>query len=222
MSDFLKRVKGLFVYEEEDTAKDTPKKDTPKAEKPVHAPEVPKIALDPAKTGGKVNQKFLDILLGALENNNQEGFDYLEFRKSLQSLKSVEPDASKRIQSAYAMSKTMGTDKNIILQSAKQYLNILAQENNKFDNAVAQRKTEQIKGAQDDIQAMGRQIQEKENRIAQLKKEIDALSKKRAEMEGNLNQVAEKIEKTANDFKETYQYLSDEIKRDIQLINQNI
>jgi len=82
----LKNLKSLFIVEEEGTAKEeeTPKaKEEPKkgkTEEVVKETPQPEAPIETVSTGpGKVNAKFTETLLKAIEANNLDGFDYLEF-----------------------------------------------------------------------------------------------------------------------------------------------
>ena len=132
------KLKKIFVIEDETPAKaDTEAK---KAE-PVSKAKEPNIKLDmPAiKTSadydtpaGKADQKFIDILLNAIDKNNLEGFDYLEYKTSLQGLDSMSMDEATRYKSAFVMAKTMGVTPTKLLSSAKHYVGVLNKEEKKF------------------------------------------------------------------------------------------
>ena len=82
MSDFLSKLKGIFIVVQAPADGKTAEPNT-KPATPSYYYAVP-VASEPVS--GKVTDKFYDILFGAMEANNQEGFDYLEYKKSLQTL----------------------------------------------------------------------------------------------------------------------------------------
>ena len=106
----LKALKSLFIIEEEDSkSKSTSKtksKQAPKAKPATNT--VSSIKESTKGRAGKVDSKFMNVLLKAMDNNNLEGFDYLEFKQSLKSLEKMPMDEATRYQSAFAMAKTMG------------------------------------------------------------------------------------------------------------------
>ena len=87
--------------------------------------KAPVVKESPAGDPGKVNDKFTEVLFSAMERDNQEGFDYLEFKQSLRSLEKMPMDEATRYQSALAMAKTLGANPVLLQQSAAHYLNVL-------------------------------------------------------------------------------------------------
>src|SRR5690606_39218150 len=129
----LKSLKSLFVVEEakpETKAEGEPRE---QAAEPVR-PEAfrPSSPAEP----GKVQDKLFDVLFGALQANNQQGFDYMEFKDFVKSLASVPMDDATRFKSAFATAQTMGATKDVILKSANHYLDILSREEAKFQDAL--------------------------------------------------------------------------------------
>ena len=112
---FVDKLKSLFVVEDESTAKNK-KKAQPKKQSPsVSPPTSPstnsqkgQVAESSQGSRGQVTAKFMNILLGAMEKHNLDGFDYIEFKESLKSLEKMPMDERTRFQSAFAMAKTMG------------------------------------------------------------------------------------------------------------------
>jgi hypothetical protein len=122
MSDFLSKLKGIFVVQ---TTADG--KTVESAPKPATT-TTNVVPLAPASVSGKVSDKFYDILFGAMEANNQEGFDYLEYKKSLQTLSKMPMDEQTRYASAFAAAQAMGITASKLNESAQFYLNILKSE----------------------------------------------------------------------------------------------
>ena len=148
--------------EDEEATKSKDKKSIPKVETPKAAPVVKQSAEgDP----GKVNKKFTEILLAAMERDNQEGFDYMEFKQSLQSLEKMPMDEATRYQSALAMAKTMGADPTTLLQSANHYLNVLKMEEKKFEEALSKQTSVKIGQKKKEQQGLQTAINEKAEAI---------------------------------------------------------
>ena len=59
----------------------------------------------PRKVEGNADPKFLDILLAAIEKQNVDGFDYLEFKQSIVNLKDLSMDEATKYSSAIAMAR---------------------------------------------------------------------------------------------------------------------
>lgn len=213
----LKNLKSLFVVEDEETTK------TPQSKPPV---EVPKAA--PVKTQstegdpGKVNMKFTEVLFAAMERENQEGFDYMEFKQSLQSLANMPMDEATRYQSALAMAGTLGANPATLLQSAGHYLNVLKLEENKFEEALAKQKEEKIGQKLKEQESLQGAINEKAEAIKKLTMEIEAHRKQLDLLKTEIAEAAQKVETTKNDFIASYNSLVSQIQLDIDNMKKHL
>ena len=171
---------------------------------------------------GKIQDKFLEVLFDALQSNNQQGFDYLEFKDFLRSLANVPMDDSTRFKSAFATAQTMGATKDKILTSAREYINLLGKEQAKFQDALAGQKEKNLTGKQDEIKNLEKAIQENEAGIEKLKAEIEDHHKQISALESEINTASDKIAQTANDFGATYQALLSQIEDDVKNIESHL
>ena len=96
----FKRIKSVFIVEDESFV---PKNEGSVATKKVATVKTPDI---PVNRNASASDKFVDNLLKAIEANNLEGFDYLEYKQSLRSLSSMDMDEATKFNSAFAMAKT--------------------------------------------------------------------------------------------------------------------
>ena len=93
---------------------------------------------------GKSSPKFTNILLQAMEANNLDGFDYLEYKQSLHNLAKMPMDEQTRYQSAFAAASTMGATPAKLVKTAHFYLDVLKKEEAKFAQALANQKDKQL------------------------------------------------------------------------------
>jgi len=220
----LKKFKSLFVIEDGDTASDdkissesSPK---PKKETSTSAFEV---STNVTGTGaGKVQDKFLEALFTALESNNLEGFDYMEFKDFLKSLANVPMDDSTRYKSAFATAQTMGATKDKILSSAKHYLSVLASEQSKFQEALQGQRERNLTGKQDEIKQLGITIDQNQKDIEKLKADMEAHRQRITSLEQEISSATEKLGQTADDFNATYKALVSQIQSDVQNIESHL
>lgn len=230
MAKLFKNIKSLFIIEEEGATSKKPvrnkqqpenkqKKATPNSPSPKSAPPP---AANPSSTvsPGKVTQKFTNVLLRAMEQNNLEGFDYLEFKQSLNSLKKMPMDESTRFQSAFAMAQTMGATPAVLLQAAQHYLDILKREESKFEDALSKQKMKQIGSKEQAVKKLEESIQAKAAKIKELTQQIEAHQKEMAALKGAIQESAVKVESTKNDFIASYNNLLSQIQQDMEGIKQ--
>ncbi|RMF00990.1 MAG: hypothetical protein D6772_05520, partial [Bacteroidetes bacterium] len=144
----LKNLKSLFIVEEEDNEPVKKQASTKGSGQSEAAPTVSRNSspakAQPSSRPGKVTTKFTDILLSAMESANLDGFDYLEYKKSLQSLQKMNMDEGTAYQSAFAMASTMGATPARLVETAEHYLKVLRTEEQKFQAALAKQQQAKI------------------------------------------------------------------------------
>ncbi len=218
MSDFLKKVKSVFIVEDETGTANPQTAQTPAANTNGAAAEP---AEKPAiVSGGSVNDKFLDILMGALEKNNQEGFDYLEFRQALKNLAKMPMDEATRYHSAYAMAQTMGVTPVKLVESGKFYLNVLAAEQARFNEAHAQQRAKLIGNREEEIKNLEAAIEQKAEQIKLLTQQIEEHRQRSEQVRKEISDSTVKIETTKADFETTFAAVSGQIDADLAKIQE--
>ena len=165
---------------------------------------------------GKPDTKFVDILLKAVEKDNLDGFDYLEYKSSLQSLSGMDMDDATRYKSALAMAQTMGASPDKLISTAQHYLKTLDSEKTKFQTALKGQKAKQVTGKESSITKLGENIAKKKQRILDLQKEIEADTKKMKAMKTEINNAVSKVQKTSDNFHFAYNVVTGQIVDDIE------
>ena len=221
----FKKIKSAFIIEEgntSDTAKTTESKSAPR-ETPVDNLSDSQVVDQPDSsyetTEGKINQKFTNILLKAIEAQNQTGFDYIEFKQSIQNLLKMNMDEPTMYRSAYATAQTLGATPDNLVASAQRYLAVLKKEEEKFNAALISQRSKQIDGGLDEVKNVEQSIQDKRRQIEQLKKEVAASEAKLGQMKNEIQDANRKIKATQQDFIASYGNLVSQIAKDVENIN---
>lgn len=211
----LKNLKSLFIIEEEPSPKSGQSKPAaPQAQKPAtHVHTLPQSEQGQA---GRVNEKFMDLLFKAMEDNNPEGFDYMEFRQSLNSLKKMPMDEQTRFQSAFAMAQTLGATPAALLDSAMHYIAVLKREEQQFEQALAAQKEKQIGSKEAELANLQQTIEAKAEQIKRLTQEIETHQQQVQRIQQELAEAAVKMESTKNDFIASYNALVEQIQADVE------
>ena len=142
-----KNIKNIFIVEDEELVKSSKSKSKSTKKPTTTVPssvDTSPIQESAAGAPGKVTSKFVNVLLAAMEQANLEGFDYLEYKQSLNSLAKMPMDEKTRFQSAYAMAQTMGAQPQKLIDSATHYVNVLKKEEVKFEKALEGQINEKI------------------------------------------------------------------------------
>lgn len=224
-SDMFKKIKSIFVVEDPNAAtvsNDLPNNVESKPNDVSATSANNNLESTVTSSSGAPDQKFTDLLLKAIESNNLNGFDYLEFKNSLKSLEKVIPDEGMRYKSAFEMAKTMGLSKENLIQSAEKYLGILKTEDNKFKEALQNQKTKQVQGRTDQLTQIEKAILDKQSMIDKLNKEIEDAKAQFASVKNEINEAASKIDLTNQQFVASYNLVFNQINHDIQKIKTNL
>jgi archaellum component FlaC len=222
-NDFLRKIKGLFVVEEEQ-----PKQNTTTETNPQETVTAPPIAPTPTfspptvVSDGVHNQKIFDSLTQSLEANNMQGFDYFEFRGSLLSLAKMPMDEATRFQSAYAMAQTMGADAGKLTETANHYLNVLKNEELKFQQALENQRKSGLGAKEQEIAGLENAVKQKSELLKQITQEIQQHQAKIEEIKQQIGDSSAKMSQAQNDFSVTYNSLVTQIQQDIDNIKKYI
>ena len=209
MSDFLKKLKGVFVVDDGSEPEEKTQPEAPTKKAPVA------VIANPSPVSGNVSEKFTEILLQSMERNNQEGFDYIEYKKSLQTLEKMPMDEKTRYFSAFAAAQSMGISQQKLIDSAKFYLGILKTEEQQFQNATKGQREKQIGGKEKAIASLEKTIQEKGELIAKLTEEIQQHQTDMDAMKSEIQEAVVKIDTTMQDFHASFTNLESQINGDI-------
>ena len=217
----FKKIKSLFILEEEGTQKDSQQSSFDKAQddnKEDNSKPGSTILSEARPVDGAPDPKFVDVLLKALEAANKEGFDYLEYKTSLQSLQKMDMDERTRFQSAFVMAKTLGLTKEKLVSSTEHYVNVLKNEEKKFKDALVNQKAKQVEGREAQLKSLEQSLAEKIAMIEKLKAEIDSTNNKMASVKNEINESVLRIDQTNDQFMHAYQSVLVQITDDMSKI----
>ncbi len=222
----FKNIRSLFVVEDETTGKTTRttttnkntvpnRKNPPKTTRNNVPPRTTTVSKPPVGKVGQAEKKFTDILLTAMEANNLEGLDYIEFKQSLQALSKMPMDEETRFKSAFAMAASMGATSDHLIKTAQFYINILVKEEKKFEGALKQQVDSKIGQQKREIASMEKSVAEKAEQIKRLTNEIGQIQQKVAKTKGAILEATNKINTTKSNFIASYNLLRGQIESDI-------
>lgn len=165
-----------------------------------------------------VDGRSAQFLAEALTKNNLQGFDYLEYKQSVEALANLNLDERTAFISSYATASTMGLTKGKLLETANFYQKILQQEQNKFEQALQAQTKRQIAGKMQETENHKKAMLQKEEAIKRLQQEIDKHQVAVEEAEGHIDAAKRKIFAAKENFETTYQKISGEINDDVEKI----
>ena len=197
----LDKLKALFIVEEND-AFDKDKKEINRIKS-----EEKNIADSDDK--GAINDKIMTELLTVLNDNNQDGFDYIEFKNAIEQLKSMKMDEKTRYISAFTTAKTLGVTAPKLVNSISIYLKVLQKEQQKFNESLSSNSSNLNLS----------QKREYSDLIADKKQQINKLTQEIIDLEKKIYGVSSK-DYSKYEFESTFNVLVQQMRDDIKKINQ--
>ncbi|MHA7058708.1 hypothetical protein ACWGOQ_0015895 [Aquimarina sp. M1] len=217
----LKNLKSLFIVDDTEEENKKPadsveKTDAGSDQKPT-ASTPPPLPNNPvtASSEGVLDTKIVEKLLQAIEKNNLDGFDYLEYKKSLKALEKMPMDEATKYRSAFATAATMGVTLDKLLQTTNFYIGVLDKENEQFLGAFKNQFDSKVSGREREIAQFESIIKEKSEEIKKLTEEIAKHQQQIGDLKTKVEESNSKINKTQNDFKVSYHHLKVQFEEDI-------
>jgi len=222
----FKNLKSLFVVED-GTSGNKPKP-SPSKKKPVKkdtkAETVTEKRIPPlpprTNTIGQVSEKFTTTLLKAIEANNIEGFDYIEFKQAIKGTDGMGMSEEMRYKSAFAVAKTIGLTSDYLIKTAQAYVTVLEKEEKKFMRTVDRHIKQRVGQRKDTLTKLEQTIEQKNQQIESLKKEIEEHQKSLRKTKQEVSGAQEKILVTKNDFEASYMHIRKQLEDDISKMKQ--
>lgn len=160
------------------------------------------------------NSKFAAYFDKLFSEANIPGPDYYEFSKMIEVMKAV-PDEQVRYTTAFAGLSVQGLDKQKLLSTAAQYLQLLETDAANFLNSVDTALKEKVHEKK-------KMMEEKEKRIQQLTQEISNLQNELITLQGEIKENEEKIEANTGGYKYESEAFKSRIAFDIEKIKRYI
>jgi len=160
------------------------------------------------------SEKFQQYFNQLFEEANIQGPDYYEFSKMIDAMSSI-PDEKARYLAAFAGLSVQGLDKERLLSTAAQYLQVLETDASNFNNTIDATLHEKVINKK-------LEIEEKKKKIQQLSHEIEDLQNKMMVLQNEIKENEEKIENNSTGYKTESDHMKNKIQSDIEKIKQHI
>lgn len=213
-----RKILSFFINESDEPVKqETVTNSTPGPSKPAAAPTVPNVA-----GTANVDRKFVEHFVNLLEKANLPGPDYFEYKQALQSMESLGLGEEKQFQAAWASFKAMGgiKDTSILRTSADQYLGILDKDRVSFLKDVEKAIKDRVGALQDEHKKLEDSNAAFTQQIADLQKKMDDNKNRLGQISGEITEQSAKITANKDSFELTYGSFVEQIKSDLDKINQ--
>ncbi len=237
----FKNLKSLFIVtEEEVAAPGTTPATRPAAAasaqnpRPQPAPSVmpPPVPAAPVRSSatplssavdlgaGTVNQSIVEKLLDAIDSQDMEGFDYVEYKRSLKAMDALPMDEATKFRSAFATASTVGASLDKLLASVQYYLDILERQRSNFEAVVQRELDAKVAGREAELASIEREIATKSAEIQRLQADIDTQRSKSSELSAAVEESKVKILTTKTEFAASLDYVKTLFQRDAEKMQQ--
>lgn len=216
----LKNLKSIFIVEGDNP---TAKTDKNEPEEPVPPGTANPSRNDPkgeaqsssAASGGERDNKIIETLFKAIESNNLEGFDYLEFKQAVKGLEKMVTDEATRFKSAFSTASTMGVTLDKLVETADYYVNVLDKEREKFVRAAKEQTTSLVENRKQEMQHLLKDMADKKAMIDKLTKELANSEERLSNIQKGIDNATVKIDQTKKNFDVSFNHLREQISEDI-------
>lgn len=180
-------------------------------------------------TTENVDPAFIKFFEDELAKSNFPGPDYFEFRKQMQAMyqkigKGTPPNVI--LQAVLTSFEAMNVPASRLLETAKQYKDILAKKKVDFLNGAGAEKEKQLKKRQEALLAHQDNLKKMQDQLTQLKNQerqlMDLMTKEQTQLEVNKTlgkESIEKIERAEKQITMAHNYMNSAIDADISQLN---
>jgi chromosome segregation ATPase len=174
------------------------------------------------KVPAELDQKSINALIKAIQNNHLKDFDYIKFKISVNNLEELEPDESTRYKTTFMTAQTLGVNKQNLLDTARHYQVVLNKEKEKFTSALQNKMNEAIEGKKEEGERIEKEILSKKRKVEQLLKEIKALEKRAGSIDSEMEKAKTRIRDTRDKFVQAIDHFEKTITSDIEKMTTNL
>lgn len=171
----------------------------------------------------KPSEKFLKHFEELIKNNNLPGLDYLEFMDILNKM-SANPilnlQEDQKFATAWITFSSVGatTDKNVLINTAQHYLDILNKDKETFLGIVNTEITNTVGSLQNRVKTIEERNIKAQEEIVKLQQEIANNNAEKSNLHIQITEQTTKTTSKQNEYVSTYNQIIEQIKSDIMKI----
>jgi flagellin-like hook-associated protein FlgL len=166
-----------------------------------------------------LDDRSLEFLVNAIEQNNLPGFDYFEFKRAVVNLQEMQLEESIAYKSAFTTAATVGLTKDKLVETANYYRNLLLKEKDQFETALSAQHANKIHAREADVKRLQDQIERHKAEVSRLQDEIGGYLNEVEAAQTQMSVDAEKLDKARSNFDKAHQAVLLHIDRDVENIH---
>lgn len=169
-----------------------------------------------------LDPRSIEFIAQAIEKNNLPGFDYLEFKKAVAQLASMNMDEATAYKSAFTTAATLGITKEKLIETASYYRNVVDSEKEQFAHALENQHVTKVAARQQEVARLRDQIERHKAEIARLQNEIAGYLNQADAAEAAVKTESERLNKAKEGFEKTLHAVLLAIDKDIEAMHRNL
>lgn len=166
-----------------------------------------------------MDDRSLEFMANAIEQNNLPGFDYFEFKRAIVTLQQMNVEESAAFKNAFATAAIMGLTKEKLIETAGYYRNLLEKEKEKFNSALSNQTATKVTAREEEIKRLTDQIERHKAEIVRLQEEMAQYRTQIETAEVAVKTESEKISKANDGFERTHSAFLIQIDKDVENIH---
>ncbi|MEZ5008591.1 MAG: hypothetical protein R2753_10630 [Chitinophagales bacterium] len=219
----LKNLRGIFFTEEEPKEeKETSSKETKSTTQATNTSSSnttdTTTTVNTSESQGTKDDKIIDTLFQAIESNNLNGFDYLEFKRSVKGLEKMVADEATRFKSAFATASTIGITMEKLVETADYYAKVLDKEKSQFIKAAKDQSEHLIDNRKKELQHLLKSLEDKKKMIDEMQNDLLKGEERIKQIQDGIKSATVNIENTKKNFETSWSFLKEQIVTDIEKI----
>ncbi len=165
-----------------------------------------------------LDERSVDALVKALERKNLPGFDYLEYKQSLDALANMGLNGETAYKSAYATATVLGLTKDKLLQTAEHYKKVLMDEKTQFEASMQRHLEQRVESKRKEVELLKKKVEEYRQKIQQLEAQIASSEATIDQADAEIQSARERIHSASENFDYTLRSILNNIDQDIEHI----
>ena len=190
-------LKGL-IFKEGDQATTDDQGKNPSAPKTPAKEGSPQNFTSTQSIQGIVDNKFVEVLTAVIEENNQPGQDYFEFKQAVENMNSLPMPEQQKFQTVYSVLGLQGCTKEGLLLSLDKYIQLIQGEKSNFDTEMKHQFQSKVQSKLDEVDRSKKELAELSGRIQELNTKILTLQQEAGSEEMSLRATEANFQASAD------------------------
>ena len=207
----LNALKGIFFEEEQKPQAPPPAEAEAEAPAQAATPATPSpatsvVPVQPAAVAvpGTINAEMAQMLDDAITANDLPGFDFLEFRDSLNNPAFATLPEQAKYQAVFGTASAGGLTVEKLLSSIDHYKGVIAQKKDEFQQHVEAQTAQEVTSREERKAANEQSVADAQQKIAELTESINQWQTENVQLATEISQETLKIQQTSSSFEATY------------------